>query len=498
MQTENEIIRNFCPRCQMPSTFQRKAFACDNCLSEDLIPTPEDFIYLTEEEKQEIVGAIPLQALPASNIILDKEITNQLLTAKFAFLTGLAGTGKSTYLRELSKIRPNWMKLCSTTGIAAINAGGITINSALKYFNTKSLKQIWDNGKLHWNLRKIRENFQVLGIDEISMMNAESFGYIVDAIDEINNDTSGKFLGLIVIGDLAQLPTISTSKEPAELVIKSPFWSRFEENTIKLTKVWRQDNPDFLKAINLVRCGDGNNAVIALMDCGVSFTSVLDNDFQGTTLIPKNEGVDHFNNIRLNKIDSPIIRVTPTKRGKQLGEWEKNIPYELRLKIGAYVMILANDSITQNWDFVNGDTGTIVEYDDSKYDKEVFRVKLKRNNEIVTVGRVLRENRTDGEPDQTHFSSMFHPYVDQMTSEWILGTIKYHPLRLAYASTIHKSQGLSLDALQIDSRETFFGSPNMAYVAISRCKTPEGLVIVGNPKGIASKIRVNKDVLKYV
>lgn len=483
MQPEQEIIRNYCYICQLVNE-SKNPLSCLKCGSIDLISIPDDAFISTETK---IFKPSIIDKLAKPKIELDENAVKHLLKDDFLFLTGNAGTGKSTIIRELSKTNSTWMKLCSTTGIAAINAGGITINSALKYFDTKSLGAKFDNGFLHMNLRKIRANFKILGIDEISMMDSEQLDYICDAVDEINNDGTGKKLGLHLVGDLAQLPPIN-----APFVFKSKYWDRFEENTIKLTKIWRQDNQDFLKAINLVRAGKGNDAVIALLDCGVKFVPTLDNNFQGTTIIPKNDGVDHFNNIRLGQIDSPVIRLTPIKRGMQLGEWEKQIPYELRLKVGAYIVILANDPMFR---YANGDCGIIERYEPNG---ELFFVRLKRNNELVRIGRILRENRSDNMPTQNHFSSMFSPYVDNFTGEWVMGTIKYHPIRLAWATTCHKSQGLSLDAVQIDSRHAFFGSDNLAYVAISRCKTASGLVVVGEPRYVAGKIKVSKDVLQYI
>jgi ATP-dependent exoDNAse (exonuclease V) alpha subunit len=96
------------------------------------------------------------------------------------------------------------------------------------------------------------------------------------------------------------------------------------------------------------------------------------------------------------------------------------------------------------------------------------------------------------------YNSMFYPYQDQLTGYWVTGSIEWIPLRLAYASTIHKSQGLSLDRVQVDSRPDFYGYPSMAYVAVSRCKTPNGLIIVGNEYDFANKVVTNREVLKWV
>lgn len=316
----------------------------------------------------------------------------------------------------------------------------------------------------------------------------------------------GKYAGIEIDGDnlflLAdgtvthncQLPPVKKEPENAEICVKANCWSFFQENTIKLTKIWRQDNPDFISAINMVRSGNGKEAVPLLKKCGVQFVPQLIEPFDGTTIIPINAGVDDYNSRRLGELQSEMIRVTPDRAGEQLGEWKTFVPNELRLKIGAYVMILANDC--PNFTYVNGDCGTIVGYNKTK---NSFDIKLKRNDEVVSIGKIQRKNLIDDpNPSSYHFTPTFKPTVDQMTSKWSVGHIFYHPLRLAYASTVHKTQGLSLDKVQIDPSHWFFGQPGMAYVAISRAKTPEGLIIAGNEWNLIRKINTDPKVREYV
>lgn len=506
---EQEVVRNFCPKCMTENKPRNCTLYCLKCGNSDLIPKPEEFISFTEEELDLIIGAIPLQALPEppklpkarigqiSEIAEFKEIEEEnsapqidpeiyeKLQQPFAFVTGKAGSGKSTTIRLMAELDLKYIELTSTTGISAINLGGRTINSVLKYFNTKSLENIYRDGRLQWVLRKIRSTKRVLGIEEISMMAAEQLDLICAAVDEINNDRTGKELGIHIIGDLCQLPVVEGNPP-----FKADSWNRFEKNTIHLTKIWRQDNQDFVKAMNYARSGDGNSCVAQLIDCGVRFTSEIDNYFDGTTLISLNVGVDAFNEQRLRQLTAPMIRVNSIRKGLQLKEWEKLIPAELRFKIGAYVMILNNDLPTFN--FVNGDCGYI-----RKYDKisDKFDVELVRNGKIVRIGRILRENLSD----KRQLSPGFAPYSDRKgTGDWCVGNISYHPLRLAWASSIHKAQGLSLDKVQIDTRANFFSAPAMGYVSLSRARTSEGLILVGNPSEIAKKINTSKEVLKWI
>ncbi len=431
-----------------------------------------------------------------------REVTDKL-HKQYAIITGKAGTGKSTLMRLEDEKRPRYIEKGSTTGIAAINCGGKTINSLLRYFNTESLGLSYKSGKLHFLLRNIRAKKKVLGVDECSMLDAKQLDIIITALDDIAQDDiyddsrqgTTHQLGLHLIGDFCQLPPVN-----AEFCFKSRYWKEyFEPNVIKLETIWRQDDEAFVNAINAMREGDGKKAVKLLKQSGVLFTNIIDNHFNGTTLIPNNSDVDTYNSKRLAELTSTMIRFQPVRRGSQAKEWDKNskgiwgIPFEQRFKVGSYVMILRND--TRNFEYVNGDCGEIVDWNEQT---KTFKVKLVRNSKIVYIKPYIQFNYQYEQPSEGQFTSMFHPYQDNLTGYWVTGSIEWMPLRLAYASTIHKSQGLSLDRVQVDSRPDFYGYPSMSYVAISRCKTPQGLIIVGNEYDFANKVVTNKEVLRWV
>lgn len=540
METINNELKNFCPSCMKKS---KSILYCTNCASgmalieEPIISvdfeTPEfdinktkEYIgealgtqetdvgtplmpeklagsaLLDEEEIQEIIGAIPLQAFPQQSPALVQAVAEQVAElepenaeykhSKFHFLTGEGGSGKTFLVRKRAAENPRYIELCSTTGIAAVNLGGRTVHSTLKFFNEKSLRKNWESGQLQTQLRKVRQNKDNLGIEECSMLSKGMFDLILAGIDEINNDRSGKQLGLHLIGDFAQLPPVPEEKGlKAEFCFQSDQWSRFSVE--KLTKIWRQDNPDFIQAIRYARYGDGNSCVAALLDAGVRFEDKIDNWFNGTTLIPKNDEVDFYNTKRLNQLNSPMLRTVRKYEGTPLKEWDKMIPMELRLKKEACVMILSND--IPDFNYVNGDIGWIKDYDE-KTDR--FKIELKRTGSIVSIARTKRLNLTEYAPNPEYFKAGFSPYVDRLTGDWVIGTVSYHPIKLAYASTIHKSQGLSLDLVQIDTNAWFFSHPGMAYVSLSRCRTPEGLVIVGKPQDVAAKIKSAPEVRKWI
>lgn len=414
-----------------------------------------------------------------------------ILKKRFFWVTGLAGSGKTTLIKNRIIEKPEEMELAATTGIAAINLGTRTINSILKYFDTRSLRNAYIDSFLQLNLRKVRERREKLIIDEASMMDAEALDIIFDAVSEINNDANPRKLGIGLVADLLQLPPIK-----AKYIFEANCWNNFAENTIRLTKIWRQDNKEFIEALNLVRSGEGKSAVNLLQDCGVEFKNEVDKYFNGTTIIPKNADVNDFNSKRLAELNGNMIRVVPLRKGEPASEWKPErdlIPVEQRFKISCLVMILSND--TEKWEYANGDTGIITNYEAKK---DVFTVKLERNGNEVEIPRILRLNLTDKAPTNRHFQPNFQPYVDHLTSQWVIGTIYYHPLRIAYASTAHKVQGLTLDNVQIDGRHQFFGAPSMFYVAMSRARTPEGLVIVGTPELIARRINIDPKVKEFI
>lgn len=179
------------------------------------------------------------------------------------------------------------------------------------------------------------------------------------------------------------------------------------------------------------------------------------------------------------------------------------IPPVFNLKIGAYVMILSNEAETGGripgtirtaLAYANGDCGWIEEFD-----KEGVTIKLARNGESVTVPFITRRNESKEAPkDGAFYADRERVYRDVKRRRWIYGEITYMPLRLAYAATVHKTQGLTLDAIQVDIRGHFYGSPGMAYVSLSRVRTPEGLRIIGSPELLARRINVDERVLPWI
>jgi len=425
-------------------------------------------------------------------------------------ITGSAGTGKTYTIRKEMEDDPKKQGiLASTTGISAVNLGTTTINALLKYFNTDSLRQAFIKGRLTRRFAELALFCKELYIDEFSMLDGDQLDIFHQALREANNQQKVKKknpdgMGLTLVGDLAQLPPVKC-KWPFE----AECWGMFEANHTKLEKNWRQGDGCFLDAINAIRSGDGSNGARLLKEAGVEFSNANLIDFPGTTILAKNNDVDRFNYVALSKVAGDMIRV-PSERwlcnaAKAPGEW-KNIPDLLQVKLGAYVMILAN---TMDFSYANGDCGFIKGYDPSTH---IFQVELVRNQRIVNVPMVTRELFADYDPlnfinpNEATTESVAKgeprpwniPFYDEDKDRYVTGAIRFAPIRLAYSSTVHKTQSLTLDRVQMDVRNGFFGSPAMLYVAVSRCRTPQGLRIVGTPELVASRCKVDPKVLRWL
>lgn len=396
------------------------------------------------------------------------------------FVTGCAGSGKSYRCMEKMKADPGYMLMCSTTGISAINLGTSTLNSAVGYFDTTSLRLLHNQGRLAKKLFNIRQQYRFLGIDEVSMMDGDQLTLLVEAAEDCNRMASIKPpMGILLTGDFLQLPPVK-----AKWAFESPAWDRFSANTTRLTKVWRQTEVSFLNALNFARRGSGEQAAGILESEGIEWNAAKMDDFDGTTLVAKNDAVNEFNQRALNRLSGKEITLSNRRWGKQRGEW-KQIPDQLQLKEGAYVMVLSNKyNPDGDMAYANGDCGHIVR-------GSGIRVRLVRTGGEVSVSKVLRDVCQKERP-KPWFRPSFgtgwkdSPHYNPEKDKYVEGQIEYWPIRLAYSSTIHKSQGLSLDRVQLDFTDEFAGQPAMLYTSLSRCRSLSGLRLVG-PKEIFIK-----------
>lgn len=433
-----------------------------------------------------------------------------------AFLCGAAGTGKTTLIRQKLLEDPSYGLVCATTGVAAVNLGGQTINSALGYATTETIFDAFSNGQLQRKMSEMKQaGYRWIICDEASMLSSKALSYIVWAL-RASNAMDQEPLGLLLVADFGQLPPIGdeiwkdgrpviekgkVKKYPAPWVFESEEWPGFEENMIKLEKIHRQSDQNFLKGINAIRAGRGGIGAGLLKHAGVAFRPRMDDQFDGTTIVATNLEVDRLNLARLIELEGKTFQLPNERwcaREAEPGEW-KHIPEQLQLKLGAYVMILANNP--PDFDYVNGDCGWVREYrPESGGVPATVGIELARNRNIVYVPKITRKVEQRAEPTAEERARDSRVRVEKFGSreKWILGELDFWPIRLAYATSTHKSQGLSLDRVQINPSHRFFGADNMAYVAVSRARTPEGLVIVGSPSDLANKVRVSKKVGKYL
>ena len=413
----------------------------------------------------------------------DLDLTGSL--PPFHAIIGVAGTGKSTISRQLAEERDDTL-LCATTGIAAVNLGSVTLNSLLWFYDTASLQTSYEVGRLNAALRTITDSgYTRLVIDEVSMMDGRQLDILCLAFDDINARRMVDGLdpiGITLVGDFCQLPPID-----APFVFERPSWARFAEHLTILTHPWRQTDPEFLAALGHVRRGDGAKA---LEYFGRRLNTSEDPWFDGTAILAKNAEVDRFNNLRMLSLPEPTEIWKATRVGDQSADW-KNIPPELALKEGALVMILANRRARiegmppHTWPMIyaNGDLG----YYHGKYDDHTACVELKRTGQDVEVPMIVRE--------KTRITGARGVKAKR---EDVLGTISYMPLRIAYATTCHKSQGLTLDAVQVFYHSHFWRTPGMFYTALSRARTMAGLRLVGTPAQFVSRCRADARVRGFL
>lgn len=432
----------------------------------------------------------------------------------FTYLAGAAGSGK-TFLTKRWAEEEDGLQLCATTGIAAINLGGATtINSLLGYFDTKSLMDSYTNGRLTARLGRLwRAGVRRVVLDEVSMLDGDQLTYLVRAIEEVNgrgyvldsrweDEDTPPNLGLTLVGDFCQLAPVK-----APYAFESPEWPRFIDATHTLTEIRRQADPDFIQALRAARRGDGK---AALEYFGSRLHEQTDDRFDGPTILAKNEAVDRFNRLRVDQLSGPVIGFQSARWGKQRSEWgnpEKpkqtwGIPETLELKEGALVMILANkkvggESPNRPFLYANGDLGTLLAANVANH---TAVVRLQRNGVEVEVSYVHREVLQPC--DSTRRKELREAGEAEKIAEggkWeIVGAIDYMPLRLAYASTTHKSQGLSLDAVQVNISDPFFKESGMLYVALSRARTAEGLRLVGRAAAFVERCTVDLKLGGYL
>lgn len=395
-------------------------------------------------------------------------------TGVSVFLTGKAGTGKTTFLKEIVRQTSKRYAVVAPTGVAAINAGGVTIHSFFQlplcpYLpDVKELVTEYQMPERMRSLRKERvkilRTLDLLIIDEISMVRAD----ILDAIDDIlkryrHNDRPFGGVQLLMIGDIQQLPPVVRESERPfmEQVYPSPFFfnskvlQRLHYVTIQLEKVHRQSDRMFLDILNEVRSGAPGDKALKELNKRLDPGFVPPDKERWIRLTTHNAQADSVNEAKMNALDGEEVILEAEIDGTFP---ENAYPAEtrLRLRVGAQVMFVRNDTSGESR-YYNGKIATV------KKVKPQLIVKDESGDEIE-VGTEKWENIRYGLNEETN-------EIEGIVE----GTFEQIPLRPAWAVTIHKSQGLTFDHVIIDAGAAF--SFGQVYVALSRCRTLEGIVL---------------------
>jgi len=376
---------------------------------------------------------------------------------QFVYLTGAAGTGKTTLVKKL--IDENSLKkiVVAPTGIAALNIGGATINSAFRIgFDTFPVIKESNDPRF----KKLLKNLELLIIDEISMVRAP----MLDAISEtlkLHRDSSEPFGGVHVLacGDLFQLPPVVKDQEEEAIYEKYESIYFFSANSFKeivspsfyeLTYSFRQsDDNNFYDLLNNIRLGNDIENTINKINASCFNPS----NYEESALIvtSRRYRADQINEGMLNTIEGPATAAMAEELG-DLNENELPAPRNLRIKEGAKVMFIKNDS-EGRW--VNGTVGKVVDCKDKK----------RKTIKVEVAGKTLNVKREEW----NKIRYVYDDYDDEMEEE-IVSSFKQFPLKLGWAVTIHKAQGLTLESCSIDLGQGAFAT-GQTYVALSRCKT---------------------------
>ncbi|NII81702.1 MULTISPECIES: ATP-dependent RecD-like DNA helicase [unclassified Pedobacter] len=378
-----------------------------------------------------------------------------VLAGQNVFLTGKAGTGKTFVVKKaIEELRILGKKVVALapTGIAANNVGGQTIHSMFN-LNPFGVTSFENCNFLKGEKRRMLDAIDVLLIDEISMLRPD----ILDGINWTllkNGCAPLSTKQVIFIGDLKQLPSplddntrsVLYQTYDGEEFFNAKIYPKLNVTNIELDEVLRQSNPDFIEALNIIR--EGGKAEY--------FRKFVGTEPKGVILAPHNATVQKYNKLGIDAVNGDLFEYHAEITGNLKAD-DFNLETVVRVKNGCKIMYLVN---SKNNDLVNGTIGTFVSHAGCQY---------------IRVGEV---DHALNEVEFTKKEYVLNDAKDALELK-VIGTIKQYPIKLAYALSIHKSQGLTFSEVTVDLTRPCFQRGQM-YVALSRVTTPEGLRIITN------------------